>query len=168
MIVLSSPATLAGSGEKKTGPSRFGPDFLGTAFLFAFWGFSGQPSGMTQPLALIFYERLMPGSQLVNRLQDMKYRVLAVNNVALLASTATRELPMFLIVDLEARGEVTGTIEKIRGNPATSHLPIIAFAPDNKANLFDAAQKAGASLIIGETTLASHLPQLLDQAMHVE
>ena len=123
---------------------------------------------MTQPLALIFYERLMPGSQLVNRLQDLKYRVLAVNNVALLAATATRELPMVLIVDLEARGEVTGTIEKIKADPATSHLPIIAFAPDNKADLFEAAQKAGASLIIGETTLASHLPQLLDQAMHVE
>jgi hypothetical protein len=28
MIVLSSPATLTGAGEKKTGPSRFRPDFL--------------------------------------------------------------------------------------------------------------------------------------------
>jgi hypothetical protein len=27
MIVLSSPATLTGSEEKKTGPSRFRPDF---------------------------------------------------------------------------------------------------------------------------------------------
>jgi len=28
MIVLSSPATLTGSDEKKTGPSRFNEDFL--------------------------------------------------------------------------------------------------------------------------------------------
>ena len=49
-----------------------------------------------------------------------------------------------------------------------TYLPIIAFAPDNKADLFKAAQKAGASLVIGETTLASHLPQLLDQAMHID
>jgi CheY-like chemotaxis protein len=123
---------------------------------------------MTQPLALIFYERLMPGSQLANRLQDMKYRVMAVNNVELLSVTAKRELPMFLIVDLEARGEVAPVIEKIKADPATSHLPVIAFAPDNKADLFATAQKAGASLIIGETTLASHLPQLLDQAMHID
>jgi hypothetical protein len=27
-IVLSSPATLTGAEEKKTGPSRFRPDFL--------------------------------------------------------------------------------------------------------------------------------------------
>jgi len=26
---------------------------------------------MTQPLALVFYEKLLPGSQLVNRLQDL-------------------------------------------------------------------------------------------------
>ncbi|MGC9943636.1 MAG: hypothetical protein ABSE48_17560 [Verrucomicrobiota bacterium] len=123
---------------------------------------------MTQPLALIFYERLMPGSQLMNRLQDLKYRVLAVNDISLLAATARREKAMFLLMDLEARGEVLATIEKIRKDPATSHLPIITFASDNKKELFAAAQKAGASLIIGETALASHLPQLLDQAMHID
>jgi DNA-binding NarL/FixJ family response regulator len=123
---------------------------------------------MTQPLALIFYERLMPGSQLVNRLQDMKYRVQVVNQIASLAATARREQAMFLIMDLEARGEVLATIEKIRKDPATSHLPVIVFAPDNKTDLLDAAQKAGASLMIGETALASHLPQLLDQAMHID
>lgn len=110
----------------------------------------------------------MPGSQLVNRLQDLKYRVLAVNNIALLAATARRELPLLLITDLAARGEVPAAIEKIKTDPATSHLPIIAFAPDNKPELLRAAQKAGANLTIGETALASHLPQLLDQAMHVD
>jgi CheY-like chemotaxis protein len=135
---------------------------------FAFCGFSGQSWSMTQPLALIFYERLMPGTQLVNRLQDMKYRVLALNTISALAETAPREQAMFLIMDLESRGEVLSAIGKIRQDPATSHLPIIAYAPDNKADLFKAAQKAGASLVIGETTLASHLPQLLDQAMHID
>jgi hypothetical protein len=32
MIVLSSPATLTEAGKKKTGPSRFRPDFLNGAF----------------------------------------------------------------------------------------------------------------------------------------
>jgi DNA-binding NarL/FixJ family response regulator len=123
---------------------------------------------MTQPLALLFYERLMPGSQLANRLQDLKYRVLTVNHIATLAATARREQPLFVMVDLEARGEVLETIEKIKADSPTSHLPIIAFASDKKSDLFAAAQKAGASLIIGETALTSHLPQLLDQAMHLE
>jgi CheY-like chemotaxis protein len=122
---------------------------------------------MTQPLALVFYERLMPGSQLVNRLQDLNYRVLAINNIALLAATTKRESPLLLITDLTARGEVLVTIEKIKADAATNHLPIIAFAPDDQPELLAAAQKAGASFTVGETTLASHLPQLLDQAMQV-
>jgi hypothetical protein len=28
---------------------------------------------MTQPLALVYYEKLMPGSQLVNKLRDLNY-----------------------------------------------------------------------------------------------
>jgi CheY-like chemotaxis protein len=122
---------------------------------------------MTQPLALVFYEKLMPGSQLVNRLQDLNYRVLVVNNIALLAATTKRESPLLLITDLTARGEVLAMIEKIKADAATNHLPIIAFAPDDQPELLAAAQKAGASFTVGETTLASHLPQLLDQAMQV-
>jgi CheY-like chemotaxis protein len=135
---------------------------------FAFRHFSSQPARMTQPLALVFYERLMPGSQLVNRLQDLNYRVLAVNNIALLAATAKRELPLLLITDLDARGEVLAAIEKIKTDPATNHLPVIAFAPDEKPELLTAAQKAGANFTVGETALASHLPELLDQAMQVD
>lgn len=121
-----------------------------------------------QPLAIVFYERLMPGSQLVNRLQDLNYRVLAVNNPALLAATAKRETPLLMFVDLEARGDICGAIEKIRSDAATSHLPIIAFAPDNKTNLLAAAQKAGANLTIGESALAGHLQTLLEQALHLD
>jgi CheY-like chemotaxis protein len=121
-----------------------------------------------QPLAIVFYERLMPGSQLVNRLQDLNYRVLAVNNPALLAATAKRETPLLMFVDLEARGEICGTIEKIRSDAATSHLPVIAFAPDNKTDLLTAAQNAGANLTVGESALAGHLQTLLEQALHVD
>jgi hypothetical protein len=34
---------------------------------------------MTQPPALVCCERLMPGSRLVNKLQDLNYRVQTVN-----------------------------------------------------------------------------------------
>jgi len=121
-----------------------------------------------QPLAIVFYERLMPGSQLVNRLQDLNYRVLAVSNPALLAAITKRETPLLLFVDLEAHGDITGTIEKIRADDATSHLPIIAFAPDHKTEALAAAQKAGANLTVGESALSGHLQTLLDQALHLD
>ena len=47
----------------------------GGANSFAFRASLFQLEAMTQPLALVLYERLLPGSQLVNRLQDLNYRV---------------------------------------------------------------------------------------------
>ena len=123
---------------------------------------------MVQPLAIVFYERLMPGSQLVNRLQDLNYRVLACNNAALLAATTKRETPLLLLADVDARANICEAIEKIKADPASAHLPVIAFAPDDRPELLTAAEKAGANFTVGETTLAAHLPQLLDRALQVE
>src|SRR5262245_49139849 len=53
---------------------------LGNHFLFAretALAHYADPN-MTEPLALVVYEKLLPGSQLVNRLQDLKYRVQTV------------------------------------------------------------------------------------------
>ena len=123
---------------------------------------------MTQPLAIVFYERLLPGSQLVNRLQDLNYRVLAVSNLAQLAAVVKREMPLLLLVDLGARGEVGGAIEKIKADAATGHVPLIVFAPDEKPELLATAQAVGANFTITDSGLAGHLPQLLQQALHVE
>jgi len=123
---------------------------------------------MSQPLALVFYERLMPGSQLVNWLQDLNYRVLAVNNAALLAATAKREKPLVLLADLKSKADVRTAIEKVKADPETAHVPVIGFAPDEDAELLDAAKLAGANLTTGESALGSHLPQLLEQALHLE
>ena len=121
-----------------------------------------------QPLAIVFYERLMPGSQLVNRLQDLNYRVLALDNAARLTATVQREMPLLLVADLAAKGEVLEAIKKIRSAEATGHVPIIAFAPDGKPDLLAAAQAAGANLAVTESALAGHLPHMLEQALHVD
>ena len=47
-----------------------------------------QPDPMTEPLALVVYEKLLPGSQIVNRLQDLNYRVQTISDPALLAECA--------------------------------------------------------------------------------
>jgi len=121
-----------------------------------------------QPLAIVLYERLMPGSQLVNRLQDMNYRVLALNHVARLMATVQRESPLLLFVDLAASGDVCDAIAKLKADPATAHLPVVGFAPDNAPQLLTAAQAAGASLAVTETAIVNHLAQLVDQALHVD
>jgi CheY-like chemotaxis protein len=123
---------------------------------------------MSQPLAIVFYERLMPGSQLVNRLRDLNYRVTAVNSAAVLVATVWREMPLLILADLMAKDDVVGAIKNIKANPDTRHIPVIAFAHDNDPVLPDAAQKTGANLAVGESLLAGYLPQLLEQVLRVD
>ena len=110
----------------------------------------------------------MPGSQLVNRLQDLNYRVLSLNDAPRLAATVQRESPLLLFIDLATPGDVCGMIAAVRSNPATAHLPVIGFAPENAENLLDAARAAGANIAVSETAVINHLPQLVDQALRVD
>jgi DNA-binding NarL/FixJ family response regulator len=121
-----------------------------------------------QPLAIVYYERLMPGSQLVNKLQDISYRVLTLNKPDLLAPSACREMPMIVFTELGANDEVLAAIEKIKADSTTNHIPVVVFAPDNRPALLDAAQKTGVSLAVSDSVLLNHLPQLIEQALQVE
>lgn len=121
-----------------------------------------------QPLALVCYERLMPGSQLVNRLQDLNYRVLTLNQITQVTATVQRESPLLLIIDLGIPGDVCGTLAILRNTPATSHLPVIGFAPETSAQLLAPAQAAGATIAVTENAIISHLPLLIDQALNMD
>jgi len=121
-----------------------------------------------KPLALVFYERLMPGSQLANRLQDLGYRVLAKNQVSQLAAIVQRESPFLLFLDLTISGDVCAAIATLRANPATAHLPVIGFAPESVSNLHATALAAGANLAVSETAIITHLSQLIDQALNLD
>jgi CheY-like chemotaxis protein len=124
---------------------------------------------MTQPLALVFYEKLMPGSQLVNRLQDLNYRVLAVNDLASLPACVRSEMPMLVLADLESGGNtVCHAIAGLKADAAIQHIPILAFAAESATELMAAAQKAGATIVVSDATIANYLPQLLNQALQMD
>ncbi|MFO1486864.1 MAG: hypothetical protein U1F65_00150 [Verrucomicrobiota bacterium] len=124
---------------------------------------------MTQPLALILYEKLLPGSQLVNRLQDLNYRVQAVSHPDSLVGCAEAEMPMVVVVDLTSTTcDVPALISKMKQNPGTSHIPVIAFGPEAALDSFQAALNAGAALVTGEVAILSHVSELLEQALHVD
>lgn len=123
---------------------------------------------MTQPLAIVFYEKLMPGSQLVNRLQDLNYRVQAITDATVLLATTQREMPMLVVADLASKADVTRVIAELKADAATTHIPVIAFADEKATAQLAAAQAAGAALAVSEAALNSYLPQLLNQALHIE
>ena len=122
---------------------------------------------MTQPLAIVFYEKLMPGSQLVNRLQDLNYRVRVINDLASLQQCARSEGPLLVIADLAGREEVCDAIAVLKADSTTNHIPIIAFTNEKSTVLQTAAQKAGATLAVSEMAMINYLPQLLNQALQL-
>jgi CheY-like chemotaxis protein len=135
---------------------------------FAFSVSRLQAGVVIQPRALVFYERLMPGSQLVNRLQDLNYRVLSLEALDRLDATVQRESPLLLFIDLVSNGDICAAIASLRANPATAHLPVIAFAPEQSADLLTAAQKAGANIAVAETAVLNHLGPLINQALDLD
>ena len=124
---------------------------------------------MTQPLVLLLCEKLLIGSQLATRLQDMDYRVQPVARVDSLVETAVREKPLLIIAHVETeRDQVCPAIARLRANEVTAHIPIIAFTAEGREQLQATAREAGATLVVTGTGMSTHLDQLLDQALAVD
>ncbi len=99
---------------------------------------------MTKPLAIIHYERLMPGSQLTHRLTDLGYRVQTVPEAPDLLETARRDKPMIIIVDLAVKkANMCEVIQGLRSETETEHVPIIGFAPAKDQKLHAEAMRCG-------------------------
>jgi DNA-binding NtrC family response regulator len=124
---------------------------------------------MTKPLALVYYERLLPGSQLVNRLQDLGYRVQTIAEAALLIQTARKEGPLVVLVDLVTqKANICAIIKDMKQDGDTGHIPIIGFAGQSNKKLHTEAVKCGASLVAFDDAVLPQLPHLLEQALVVE
>ncbi len=123
---------------------------------------------MSKPLALVYYSNLLPGSQLCNRLQDLGYRVQSLETLASLAPVCEREKPLVVIAELVPAAEACAAITQLKHNPATQHVPVLAFSPVNDATTQAMAVQAGVALLAGNAAIAEQLPQLLDQILQVE
>jgi PleD family two-component response regulator len=122
----------------------------------------------TEPLAILLYdsEKLMPCSQLGNRLQDLGYRVCTLHEAAALTAQAEQQKALVVLVDLVSRQDnVYEAIAQLKQHATTAHIPVIAFSTEADAALHDAARAAGAALVVTDAAVTHHLSQLLDQAL---
>jgi PleD family two-component response regulator len=124
---------------------------------------------MTEPLAFLLYDSLLPGSQLTNRLRDLGYRVKTVTETDTLPEQVAAEMPIVAIVELsDKRGDVCALIRGLRENQTTAHLPILAYTAGRDRKLQDEARAAGATLIVVAEGLLPQLPMLLERVLEVE
>lgn len=121
---------------------------------------------MTQPLALLLYEKLLPGSQLVNRLQDLGWRVQTISDHTALEEAAEQQRPIIVFADLvSTRANICTAIAKLRQRETTRHIPVIAFTAQNEQSIFDTAIQSGATLVVNDAAVLQHLAQFIDQAL---
>jgi PleD family two-component response regulator len=123
---------------------------------------------MSEPVALLYYSNLLPGSQLSSRLQDLGYRVLSVDHAAHLPQVCEREMPLVIIAELAPPLEAHDAISKVKRNPATQHIPVLGYSAAHDAHAQTRALEAGVNLLAGNEAVAGQLPQLLDQILQVE
>lgn len=124
---------------------------------------------MAQPVTVFLYEKLLPGGQLVNRLQDLGYRVVTLSDPRQLVEHAQREKPLFVVADLEPRhNDTCAAVTQLRKNSATAHIPVIAITGAENTAVQENARQAGATLVVNDQAILVHLNELLEQALQVE
>ena len=119
---------------------------------------------MTSPCAILCYEKILPGSQVAVRLEDLGYQVEVLNDLGRLASAARRAKPIVVLVDMEA-GKAASAIETLRKTEGTSHIPVLAFADEEDE---ESARLAGADLVTGKEALLAQLPSLLSRVLELK
>jgi CheY-like chemotaxis protein len=95
--------------------------------------------------------------------------VVAVTDPGRLLASARQQKPLVILADVvSSREDICGTIARLRQDRQTQHIPVIAFAPDQAADIQEAARQAGATLVVSDSAVLNHLPQFLEQALQVE
>jgi len=105
----------------------------------------------------------------VNRLQDLNYRVQAVNDLAGPSARVRKAKAHAAVVDLESKHDdvLPRHCRVESGCRHPTHIPIIAFAGEQAAELQARRAKSRCDAGGRETTIANYLPQLLNQALQV-
>jgi hypothetical protein len=119
-------------------------------------------------LALLLYSNLLPGSQLAGRLQEMGYRVQTISDTTALQEKCEQEKPLVLLAEVSKSNGSCEAIAPMKKNPATAHIPVLAFAPAPDKALQGIAEQSGVSLLVGNAVVLEHLPQLLDQVLQLD
>lgn len=124
---------------------------------------------MTQPLALIFCERILAKTQLPTRLESLGYRVHSVNSPEDIFNSAKSLKPLIIIADIATKDKnVCPIISRVRQDSETKHIPVIAITDSSDPRLEVTAREAGANIIVNESAITMHLKQLLDRALSIE
>ncbi len=131
--------------------------------------FANVSRAVTKPLAIVFYEKLLPGSRVANRLADLGWRVTEAKLAGGLFPLVRDQKPVLVVAELALRtGDLCPVIQQLRAAPETAHVPVLAYGDPKNQKLVDAAVAAGAKLVAAEAGILDQLPQLIEHLLEME
>ena len=121
---------------------------------------------MIEPLALVYFQKPLPGNQLVARLRNLNYRVQVLDRADELESLAKSGVMLILADHDDASPELVKALVNVKQSQATSHIPIIVFSSANAGP--GPQENTGNFLAVESSVLLQHLESFLEQALRIE
>ncbi len=104
---------------------------------------------------------LVAGARIRGAAQTAGMELRLVRSAEELERAARTEAPRLIVVDLEAGGDPTAAIARLKAEAGTARIPLIAFAPHVKEEAIAAARAAGAERVLARGAFFRDLPRLL-------
>ncbi len=124
---------------------------------------------MTQPLALLWLGKMLLGSRLTDKLEELGYRVKVMTSPESLLMDAERDKPLVVFMGVDSQPDrITNAITRLKGNPGTEHLPVIAIISAHNQASQQIALDAGAKLAVPATVVLDYLDHFLQQALELQ
>ncbi len=121
---------------------------------------------MPQPIALHVFDNLMLGVGVNTALEKLGYAVQRLDSASLLPQKAAEVKPFIVLIDLTTRmGDANAAIRAIKADPTLQHLRILAYGDHKNDSLLETARQAGADVVTSNSAVASHLGELVQQAL---
>jgi DNA-binding NarL/FixJ family response regulator len=121
---------------------------------------------MPQPLAIHVFDNLMLGMTVHNGLTKLGYEVQRLDNASLLTQKVAEVKPFLVAIDLTTKmGDANAAIRAIKTDASLQHVRVIAYGDHQNEPLLDAARQAGADVVTSNSAVASHLEEVVQQAL---
>jgi CheY-like chemotaxis protein len=121
---------------------------------------------MPQPVAIHVFDNLMLGMSVTSGLEKLGYEVQRIDNATLLKEKAAELKPFLIVIDLTTKmGNVNAALRAIKADPTLQHIRVLAYGDHKNESLLDSARQAGADVVTSNSAVASHLNELVQQAL---
>jgi DNA-binding NarL/FixJ family response regulator len=121
---------------------------------------------MPQPVAIHVFDNLMLGMNVTAGLEKLGYEVQRIDNAISLAPKAAEVKPFLIVIDLTTKmGNVNAALRAIKADPTLQHIRVLAYGDHKNESLLDSARQAGADVVTSNSAVASHLNDLVQQAL---